>query len=164
MELGLPRALTCAVALAAAVSGVLPASIARGAVDRSIAGVEIDFTSGELKRTLGDAGARVGAPSPFGRAVRYRYPDRHLTVSTLRADKRVFSVFTRSSAERTDTGVGVGSTERELRDGLSGERCGTRRGSLHYCLTSADPGIQTIFRLRRERVSSVELRKVAFEG
>ncbi len=162
MERRLPRSLRYL--LVAAAGGLLSAAVSHAAVDRSIAGIELDHTAAEVKRTLGEPDARIGAPSPFGRAVKYRYSDRHLTVTTERANKRVFSVFTRSTSERTDSGVGVGSTEDELRDGLAGERCGTRRGRLHFCFTSPTPGSHSIFRLRRGRVSSVELRKVAFEG
>ena len=165
MGRGLPRPLTLALAVTAAASGLLLASTsgADAAVDKSIAGIELDFTAADVKRSLGEPDARIGAESPFGRTVKYRYRAEHLTVSMERASKRVFSVFTRSAAERTDTGVGVGSTEDELRDGLSEEQCGERRGRLHYCLTSPTSGSQSIFRLRRGRVSSVELRKVAFE-
>jgi len=152
---GAGTALVAALALALA-----PAAGASVVPQRSLAGIEIDMSQRDVKLRLGTPDrVRHVEEFGFGDSRRHRYRARGLTVTIASDRHTVVSVFTRSAADRTRTGVGVGSTEKEMRRGLRGEECGKRGRVVGWCFTGGSSGIHTIFNLRDGRVSSVELRK-----
>ena len=67
-------------------------------------------------------------------------------------------VFTTRPGERTARGVGVGSTEGEVRAKVAGVRCRTESGFRHCFVGRFLPGRRiTDFHIRRGRVTSVEV-------
>ena len=109
-----------------------PASVVRPGVGMS--GIELDMTPAQVRTKLGRPTDRT-PPGP-GTETEYRYGDRlhpRLTV-TFSAHRTVRQIIGFDRPERTRSGVGVGSTERALRNALHGERCHRHdSGSLRQC-------------------------------
>jgi hypothetical protein len=108
------------------------ASVVRPGVGMS--GIELDMTPAQVRTKLGRPTDRT-PPGP-GTETEYRYGDRlhpRLTV-TFSAHRTVRQIIGFDRPERTRSGVGVGSTERALRNVLHGERCHRPTpGSLRQC-------------------------------
>jgi hypothetical protein len=145
------RAPACAVVVAAlAAAAPLDAKIL---VQRGIAGVQLRMTKAQVRSSLGTPTSIRSGRNEFGRYVQFVYP--RVTVS-FQGASRATGLRTRSRLERTARGVGVGSTEAEVKAKVAGVHCRTESGFRHCFLGSFLPGrVITDFHIRRGRVSSV---------
>jgi hypothetical protein len=143
-----PAFAVVAVALAAAA----PAD-ARILLQRGIAGAELRMTKAQVRSNLGTPTRIRSGRNEFGRYVQFVYP--RVTVS-FQGGSRATGLRTRSRLERTGRGIGVGSTEAEVKAKVAGVRCRTESGFRHCFLGRLLPGqVITDFQIRRGRVSSV---------
>jgi hypothetical protein len=141
----------------AAVVAVLVSAVASGAIvpQRGIAGVRLEMTKAQVRAVLGAPLRVVHGSNEFGSFTVYRY--RGLRV-TFHGNRSVTDVFTTRPGERTARGVGVGSTERQVRARVAGVRCRTESGFRHCFVGRFLPGRRvTDFRIERGRVTSVDV-------
>lgn len=142
--------------------GLLTAGLALGASaaaaaaivpQRGIAGVSLGMSQARVRAVLGPPVRVVRGSNVFGRYTEFRY--RGLSVA-FQGDTAATGIDTTRRRERTATGVGVGSTEAQVRRGVRGVRCRTELGRRHCFVGRFLPGRRvTDFRLRRGRVVSI---------
>jgi hypothetical protein len=96
-------------------------------VDRGIAGARLNATRGDVRAALGRPSAVRSGSNDFGRFLEYRYRGGIRVV--FQGRRRVTSVSTSGLGDRTATGVGVGSTEAEVKAGVRRVRCETIAGT-----------------------------------
>jgi hypothetical protein len=141
-----------AVALVVALACAAEASAAI-VPQRGIAGVTLNMTKAQVRATLGAPRRAIHGSNEFGRFTEFRY--RGLRI-TFQGNLRVTNVFTTRRTERTARGIGVGSTESQVKAKVSGVRCRTEFGRRHCFVGRFLPGRRvTDFRIRSGRVSSV---------
>jgi hypothetical protein len=99
-----------------------PAAGARIVVGKGIAGARLQMSKGQVRRAVGQPNRVVHASNDFGPYTEYVYTSRRLRVF-FQSGNRVTSMATRSSAERTDAGVGVGSTRADVTTGVPHVHC-----------------------------------------
>jgi hypothetical protein len=145
-----------AVALVAVVALVCAAAASAKIVpQRSIAGVRLGMTKAQVRATLGAPRRAIHGSNEFGSFTQFRY--RGLRV-TFQGDVRVTDVFTTRTTERTARGIGVGSTESQVKAKVAGVRCRTESGFRHCFVGRFLPGRRiTDFRIKSGRVSSVDV-------
>jgi hypothetical protein len=144
-------------AVTAVVAVLVSAAVASGAIvpQRGIAGVRLEMTKAQVRAALGAPLRVVHGSNEFGSFTVYRY--RGLRV-TFQGNRSVTDVFTTRPGERTARGVGVGSTERQVRARVAGVRCRTESGFRHCFVGRFLPGRRvTDFRIERGRVTSVDV-------
>ena len=118
-----------AVALLAACALVAP--VGAGAViqiDQGIGGVRIGNSGAEVRAALGRPDHVRRGRNAFGRFARYEYTAERMRV-TFQGGRRVSLVSTAGVGDRAMSGVGVGSTEREVGAGIPGVKCETIAGA-----------------------------------
>jgi len=143
-----------ATALVILLAGAAAASAAL-VLQRGIAGVRLAMTRAQVRAVLGAPRAAVHGRNEFGSFTVYRY--RGLRV-TFQGNRTVTAILTTSTTERTAAGVGVGSTEGQVRAKVAGVRCRTESGFRHCFVGRFLPGKRvTDFRITRGRVTSVTL-------
>ena len=154
-----PRASICPVRRVPALAVVAVTLAAAAPVDarilvqRGIAGVELRMTKAQVRSNLGTPTRIRSGRNEFGRYVEFVYP--RVTVS-FQGGARATGLRTRSRLERTGRGIGVGSTEAEVKAKVADVRCRTESGFRHCFLGRFLPGrVITDFHIRRGRVSSV---------
>ncbi|MEA2233413.1 MAG: hypothetical protein QOD83_3229 [Solirubrobacteraceae bacterium] len=126
------------------------AAPARITVNRSVDGIGLGMTAKEVR-------ARLGKPSLDAvseGARNYVYRRRALVVSLV--GSRVVIVSTRNARQRTAGGIGVGSTDADVRGGVRGARCGAT-ADVQFCrVGSIRPGRRsTTFQIQQGRVVTV---------
>ena len=135
------------VAASAATATIVP--------QRGIAGVRLGMSKAQVRAVLGAPRRGLRGRNEFGSFLEMRY--RRLAV-VLQGGSTVTSIRTSRRSERTRSGVGVGSTETQLRAGVQGLRCRTEFGVRHCFLGRFLPGRRvTDFRIRQGRVANVTL-------
>ena len=140
-------ALVILLAGAAASAAIVP--------QRGIAGVRLAMTKAQVRAVLGAPAAAVHGRNDFGSFTVYRY--RGLRV-TFQGNRTVTAIVTTRTAERTAAGVGVGSTEGQVRAKVAGVRCRTETGFRHCFVGRFLPGRRvTDFRIKRGHVTSVQV-------
>jgi hypothetical protein len=145
--------LALALAVVAAALGAAAPIDARIVVQHGIGGVELRMTKAQVRSKLGRPIRIRRGTNEFGRYVEFLYP--RVTVS-FQGGLRVTGVRTRSRLERTRRGIGVGSTEAQLKARVAGVRCRTEGGLRHCFLGRFRPGrVITDFSIRNGRVTSV---------
>ena len=96
-------------------------------VDKGIAGVRLDNSKSEVRAALGKPRSVTKGTNDFGPFTQYRY--RGGIRVTFQGNRGVTQVATSGVGDRTRTGVGVGSSEQDVRDGVARIRCGTFDGT-----------------------------------
>ncbi len=143
--------------VAAVLALTLTASSARAVivVQRSIGGVKLQMTKGQVRAKLGrPMRVHVGS-NEFGTFVEKVY--RRVTV-TFQSGDRVTNVSTTSPLEQTASGVGVGSTKSQVKAKVPNVTCKNESGFKHCFVGAFLPGrTVTDFRLRNGRVSAVSI-------
>jgi hypothetical protein len=125
---------------------------------QSIAGIQLAMRQEQVREVLGNPAA-VGPSGLHGGWTMWRYRAARLRV-TFDERERVWDVRTYSAAHRTAGGLGVGTTERQLRSGVR-VTCRPYGGPARYrewrvCVDAADyRGPFTSFTLVRGRVRFV---------
>lgn len=111
------------------------------------------MTKAQVRSNLGAPTRIRSGRNEFGRYIEFVYP--RVTIS-FQGATRVTGLRTRSRLERTGRGIGVGSTEADVKAKVAGVRCRTESGLRHCFLGRFLPGrVITDFHIRRDRVSSV---------
>jgi hypothetical protein len=129
------------------------------------AGAKVTFSGiGDVRLNMSEAAVReaLGTPSSSRslrhgdrEAVTLLYRRRKIEVVLDRDADRVMGVKTTSRAQKTSSGLGVGSSLRSVRDKLRGEKCGT---ALRVLVCSVERGESVIdFDLRRGKVVRVSV-------
>jgi hypothetical protein len=148
--------------LRASLLGALAASLlfapSAGAViqlDRAISGARIGNTKAEVRAALGEPRRIVRTDTDFGPTTTFRYRG-GLSVGFL--SRRVTLVRTTGLGDRTNRGVGVGSTEQRVRDRVPGVTCETFEGTRICSRGAEQPGERgTFFFIEDGRVTRVDV-------
>jgi UDP-N-acetylenolpyruvoylglucosamine reductase len=149
------RHLVAAAATAAAAALLVPGTA--GAVivpQHGMGGVRVGDTFAKVRSVAG-APVRIvrGRVSEFGPYTEYRY--RGFTVR-FQGNRRVTSISTRATLQRTRSGVGVGTTEARLRRAIPAVRCQSFQGFRYCVLGVEEPGRRvTNFSITRGKVSAI---------
>jgi len=148
--------LAAVTALLAAVALIV--ALAASAViipQRGLAGLRLGMTQAKVRSVLGEPGRVVRGSNEFGAYTEFVY--RSLRVS-FQGNASVTNLRTTRRSERTKSGVGVGSSEVELRRKVGGIRCRTEFGFRHCFLGRFLAGRRvTDFRIVRGRVASIDI-------
>lgn len=146
-----PLLLALAVGCLAALAAV-PAQ-ARIAPQQGIAGIKLNMTRAQVVRAKGKPDAERLLPHEIlGRQRMLRYGQTRAFFGGFRRNPQVLTVTTRDRDQRTRSGVGVGSTVKEVRDGVAGIKC-RREFGFHSCFKGRfRPGQRvTVFEIDDER-------------
>jgi hypothetical protein len=126
-------------------------------VQNGISGVRLNMSTARVKASLGTPAKMKHGSNPFGSFTQYLYKG-GITV-TFQGNMNVTAVAVTGRSDRTATGVGVGSTETQVKNGVPGVKCdaGNHPGGSRSChVGSFKPGHRvTDFLLRHGRVSRV---------
>ena len=127
---------TKTLAAAALTALALPASAsARIVPQRGIAGANLDMTKAQLADKLGQPDSKKTRTSDvFGKYQTWFYGK--TSVDLFAGSGKVFNVSTTSRAQKTSSGVGVGSTAAAVKKGVRGVRC----DKSHCWVGRFDPG------------------------
>jgi len=139
--------------------GVPAAAEALIQVDRGIAGARLGNSRTEVRAALGPPASTRSGTNDFGRFLQWRFRG---GITVLFQDRReVTLVSTTGRGDRTRRGVGVGSTEAQVKARVRGIRCETIVGtrSCHTGRFTAGE-IITDFQLRGGKVRSVSVGRV----
>lgn len=147
----------CRLAVAAALVAILllpSVAVATIVPQRGMAGVRIGMTQEQVRDVLGEPRRVVRNQNEFGPYTEFRYPYR--VIVAFQGDAAVTAVATTGRRERTSRGIGVGSTEAEVRARVRGVRCETFAAIRSCTVGSLAPGKRvTDFLLRNGRVVRV---------
>jgi hypothetical protein len=148
----LRRVLLAAVAAALALAAVAGATIVP---QKGIAGVSIGLSQGQVRSMLGAPTSAKHGKNDFGKYTQFRYPG---LVVTFQGNRSVTDVSTTRKSERTAAGVGVGSTEAQVKAKVRGVKCKNESGYHHCYLGAFRPGKRvTDFVITKGRVSRVDV-------
>ena len=127
------RGLMLAAAAAAAALALVAASAhAKIIPQKSIAGIELRMTRTEVIERKGEPDReRIVHHEILGRQRVMRYGETKVGFAGTRPRAEAIGVTTRSPRQRTNTGIGVGSTEFEVESSIKGVRCRTVAGIRH---------------------------------
>ena len=139
-------------ATALVVLAVPAAASARIVPQRGIAGANLDMSQPEVRAKLGKPDKVRHPTSPiFGEYTTWFYGRTRVDMFR-NGDGRVFNVSTTSKAQKTASGVGVGSTATQVKSGVERVRCNAR----HCWVGRFEPGRKvTDFMLTSGRVTRV---------
>ncbi len=142
-----------------------PGAAANGSLvpQGSIRGVKVGMTLTQVRERLGNPTSNRATRHPIlGLTRTLRYGQLTVSLDGRASTAPVTAVETESRADRTAAGLGVGSTERQLRSGLKGLKCETDLGYRTCVLGVLRPGrLVTDFSLSTSgRVKRVTLGRV----
>jgi hypothetical protein len=142
-----------------------PGATANGSLvpQGSIRGVKVGMTLSQVRERLGSPGSDRATRHPIlGLTRTLGYGRLTVTFDGRASTSPVTAVMTESSSDRTAAGLGVGSTERQLRSGLKGLKCEKSLGYRTCTLGVLRPGrLVTDFSLTSSgRVKRVTLGRV----
>jgi hypothetical protein len=131
-----------------------PIASAQIVVDRGIAGVRLGNTKAQVHAALGAPTSAKGGKNDFGVYLQERYRG-GITVFYQGA-AHVSSVVTSGLGDRTARGVGVGSTEADVKAKVAGVTCETSAGARSCHTHDFLPGVRlTDFAIAHHRVTRV---------
>jgi hypothetical protein len=113
--------------LAAAIAGTLAAASTAEAViqlQTGITGIRLGMSQAQVKAGLGKPGKMKTGHNTFGPFTQFLY--RGGITITFQGNTKVTAVAITGHTDRTPSGVGVGSTEKQVKKGVSGIKCQTR--------------------------------------
>ena len=161
--------------LASALTVVLLAAAAAPAQaeivpQESIAGVRLQMTKAEVVAVLGQPARKrrfVGGSGADDHFATWTYKKRGFSINLLRrGGYHVSSITVTGGAERTATGVGIGSTRAEVKAGVPAVHCKRYDPTYATCFIgkSRIGDITTAFRLdRKNRVKEISLGKILYD-
>jgi hypothetical protein len=124
-------------------------------LDRAISGARIGNTKAEVRTALGKPRRVIERDSLFGPTTTFRYRG-GLSVGFLSG--RVTLVRTTGPGDRTNRGVGVGSSERKVKNRVPGVTCETFEGTRICSRGAEQPGERgTFFFIEQGRVTRAEV-------
>lgn len=132
-------------------------------VQGSIRGVALGMTPSEVRARLGPpASTRVEMSPIVGKIRIWRYHGLRVSFDSVRAGRTVLSVSSTSRRDRTAAGVGVDSSEADVKRLVRSVRCMTRYGYRSCIVGSLRPGrVVTDFSISgAQKVSRVTLSRV----
>src|SRR4051794_31303957 len=129
-------AMTKTFAATALIALALPTSAsARIVPQRGIAGANLDMTRAQLSTRLGEPDSEKNRTSGiFGKYETWLYGK--TSVDLFKGSGKVFNVSTTSRAQKTASGLGIGSTAAAVKKGVKGAKC----DSNHCFVGHFDPG------------------------
>ena len=149
-----PRPLLLCVGVVVAL-GAADAAAAKLVPQRGMAGVTLGISRVQARAVLGAPSRTIHGTNEFGVYTELRYAGRALRL-VFQGNGGLTAISTTGRRERTRTGVGVGSTEAQVKHGVPGARC-TGTGTERHCFLgtfSAGKRV-TDFRLTGGRVTRV---------
>jgi hypothetical protein len=114
-------------ALAAATTFALTSASTAEAViqvQKGITGIRLGMSQARVKASLGNPSRTKTGHNDFGPFTQFFYPG-GITV-TFQGNTSVSAVAITGRSDRTPSGVGVGSTEKQVKNGIRGIKCQTR--------------------------------------
>ena len=125
-------------------------------VDRGISGVRLTNSQAEVRAALGKPRRVIRDRNIFGPTLTFRYRG-GITVF-FQGRRNVTAVFLTGRGDRTRRGVGVGSSERAVRNRVPGVRCDSISGTRSCHTNEFAPGQRvTDFRIRNGKVVRVSV-------
>jgi hypothetical protein len=120
------------IALAAAVTALVFAAQAHAVIrpQKGMAGVRLGMSQTQMKDVLGVPVRTKQAQNDFGPYTQFIYP--HSITVTFQGNRDITGISTRGRTEKTERGVGVGSSETAVRAKVGHVHCETISGS-HTC-------------------------------
>ena len=142
-------------ALAAAAAAVLAVPAPAGAIiqfDQGIAGARIGNSKAQVKAALGEPALEKTGTNDFGKWRQY-YFEGGIRVF-FQGDKEVTSVTTLGRGDRTSKGIGIGNSEKALKQKHPSLECETFPGNFRSCHTGDYmPGQRvTDFEIKKGRI------------
>jgi hypothetical protein len=131
------------IAVLVVVAGGLFATTAAAKIvpGKSIAGIELRTIRAEVIERKGEPDReRIVPHEILGEQRIMRYGKTKVGFSGTRPRSEVIAVSTRSPRQRTNTGIGLGSTEFEVESTIKGIRCRTQLGERHCVKGRFRPG------------------------
>jgi hypothetical protein len=124
-------------------------------LDRAISGARIDNTKAEVRAALGKPRRVIKREGEFGPTTEFRYRG---GLRVLFLGRRVTLVSTTGLGDRTNSGVGVGSRERRVRNRVPDVKCETFEGT-RICSRGAEQVGErgTFFFIEGGRVTRVDV-------
>jgi hypothetical protein len=116
-----PLALAAAAAVALASASTAEAVIQ---VQKGITGIRLGMSQARVKAGLGNPGRKRTGHNDFGPFTQFLY--RGGVTITFQGNTSVTAVAITGRTDRAPNGVGVGSTERQVKKGIRGVKCQTR--------------------------------------
>ena len=143
--------------LLAIVSSLLLAPAAEAVIqlDRAISGARINNTKAEVRAALGKPRKVIDDVGEFGPVTEFRYRGK---LRVFFISGRVTLVTTKGLGDRTNRGVGVGSSEAAVKNRVPGVTCETTSG-IRFCSRGAEqPGERgTFFFLEDGKVTRIDV-------
>lgn len=140
---------------AAAVLVLAPSAEAMIQLDRGIAGARLGNTKAQVRAALGKPRSVVKRNGEFGRTTTFSYRG---GLRVIFLEGRVTLAGTTGPGDRTNRGIGVGSTEQAVKAKVPGVTCATFEGTRLCQRGAEEPGQHgTIFFIENGRVSRVDV-------
>ena len=143
----------CGTASAALILGVAPLASAEIVIGDGMAGVSLGMTKAQVKSVLGKPKKVEKGKNDFGKYQTLFYKGK---VRITLTDNSVSSTWTRGTQEKTDKGVGVGSSKKQVKNKVPGVKCQSFSGSVSCHVGKFKAGqIVTDFQMDNGHVKTV---------
>jgi hypothetical protein len=142
---------------AAAVAAVVVAASASAAIvpQQGIAGVKIGMTQAKVRSVLGAPKSVKHGSNDFGKYTILKYGGLQ---ALFQGNATLTSVSTTRTSERTASGIGVGSSEGQVKAKIKGVKCVSDSGFRHCYLGRFTAGHRvTDFAIKRGKVTRVDV-------
>lgn len=130
-------------------------------INVGIDGVKIGQTQAQVRANLGKPTRTVKGTDQISSFTEFRYTALKMVVR-FQDNTNVTNITTTGLGDRTSTGVGVGSTEAEVKKGVKGVKCEQVDSTRRICLIFVNRTARgTTFRLRNGKVNEINVGVVA---